>query len=235
MISVEKAVIARLSKSGEKFEILVDPERALELRMGKDIALDDLIASEEVFEDSKKGLRASKENINKTFGTSDMNVIAKTIIKEGEVQLTTDQRRQMLEDKTKAIANIISKRSVNPQNNHPHPADRILRAMDEAKVRVDLDKRVEEQIDSVINSIQSILPIKIERIQLAIRIPSSFAGKASNIIRSFGTLLKEEWAADGSLLSLIEIPAGIQQEVYDRLNNLTHGQVEVKIIKRVGE
>ena len=233
MISVEKAVIARLTKSGEKFEILVDPEKALELRMGKDIALDELIASEEIYEDSKKGLRAPKENINKAFGTNDLNIIVKTIIREGEVQLTTDQRRQMLEDKTKAIASIISKRGINPQTNITHPADRILRAMEQAKVRVELDKRVEEQVDSVIKEIQSIIPIKIERIQLAIKIPPSFAGKASNIIRSFGTLLKEEWAGDGSLLSLIEIPAGIQQEVYDRLNNLTHGQVEVKIVKRV--
>ena len=233
MISVEKAVIARLTKSGEKFEILVDPERALELRMGKDIALDDLIASEEIYEDSKKGLRASKENINKTFGTNDINIIVKTIIKEGEVQLTTDQRRQMLEEKTKAIASIISKRGINPQTNIPHPADRILRAMEQAKVKVELEKRVEEQVDTVIKGIQSIIPIKIERIQLAIKIPPSFAGKASNILRSFGTLLKEEWAGDGSLMSLIEIPAGIQQEVYDRLNNLTHGQVEVKIVKKV--
>jgi len=45
-------------------------------------------------------------------------------------------------------------------------------------------------------------------------------------------LLKEEWKSDGSYLCLIEIPAGIQQDVYDRLNSLTHGQVEVKIVKK---
>lgn len=235
MISVEKAVTARLVKAGQKFEILVDPDKALEVKMGKDVPLDSLIASEEVYEDVKKGTRASSESINKTFGTNDMKIISAKIIKEGEVQLTTDQRRQMLEEKTKAIASTISKRAINPQNNLPHPMDRILRAMDEAKVKIDLDKRVEEQIDSTINEIQKIMPIKIERIQLAIKIPSSFAGKAGNIIRSFGTLLKEEWASDGSLISLIEIPAGIQQEVYDRLNNLTRGQVEVKIVKKVGE
>ena len=235
MISVEKAVTARLVKAGQKFEILVDPDKALEVKMGKDVPLDSLIASEEVYEDVKKGTRASSESINKTFGTNDMKIISAKIIKEGEVQLTTDQRRQMLEEKTKAIASTISKRAINPQNNLPHPMDRILRAMDEANVKVDLEKRVEEQLESVINSIQRILPIKIEKIQLAIKIPPTFAGKAGNIIRSFGTLLKEEWASDGSLISLIEIPAGIQQEVYDRLNNLTHGQVEVKIVKKVGE
>ena len=235
MISVDKAVIAKLVKFGEKFEILVDPDKALEVKMGKDVPTDQLIASNEVYEDSKKGTRASNENINKAFGSSDIGIIAQKIIKEGEVQLTTEQRRQMLEDKTKAIASTIAKRGINPQTNVPHPMERILRAMEEAKVKVDIEKRVEEQIDSTITAIQKIMPIKIERIQMAIKIPPASAARAGNIIRSFGTLLKEEWGSDGSLMSLIEIPAGIQQEVYDRLNNLTRGQVEVKIVKKVGE
>ncbi len=233
MISVEKAVIARLTKSGEKFEILVDPEKALDVKTGKEIVLEELLASDEIYEDAKKGLRASNENVNKAFGTNDLEKIVYTIIKEGEVQITTEQRKQMLEEKTKAIANIIAKRAVNPQTGLPHPADRILRAMEQAKVRVDLERRIEEQIDEVFKTIQSIIPIKFERIQVAIKIPPSFAGKASNIVRSFGTLLKDEWEKDGSYICLIEIPAGIQQEVYDRLNNLTHGQVEVKVVKKV--
>ena len=233
MISVEKAVIARLTKSGEKFEILVDPEKAIDLKTGKEIVLEDLLASEEIYEDAKKGLRASNENVNKAFGTNDLKTIVYTIIKEGDVQITTEQRKNMLEEKTKAIANIIAKRGVNPQTGLPHPAERILRAMEQAKVRIDLERRIEEQIDEVLKTIQTVIPIKFERIQVAIKIPPSFAGKASNIVRSFGTLLKDEWAKDGSYICLIEIPAGIQQEVYDRLNNLTHGQVEVKIVKKV--
>jgi ribosome maturation protein SDO1 len=232
MISVEKAVIARLTKSGERFEILVDPEKALEIKMGKDFDLDEFLASQEIFEDAKKGLRSSEEKLNKAFGTTDREVIVKRIIKEGDVQITTEQRKKMIDEKTKAIANIISKRGVNPQTGVPHPPDRVLRAMEEAKVKVDLEKRVEEQIDSVVKSIQTIIPIKFERVQIAIKVPPSFARKAANMIRNFGSLLKEEWKSDGSYLCLIEIPAGIQQDVYDRLNSLTHGQVEVKIIKK---
>jgi len=233
LISVEKAVIAKLMKSGEKFEILVDPEKAMELKTGKEIPLEELIASEEIFEDARKGTRAASEKINKTFGTNDLNSIARKIILEGEVQITTEQRKQMLDEKTKAIVNLISKRGVNPQTGLPHPPDRILRAMEQAKVRIDLNKRVEEQLESVLEEIQKIIPIKFEKIQIAIKIPPAFAGKAGSVVRSLGVLLKEEWANDGSYISLIEIPAGIQPEVYDRLNNLTHGQVEVKIIKKV--
>ena len=233
MISLEKAVIARLIKSGEKFEILVDPEKAMEFKTGKEIPLEELIASEEIFEDARKGTRAASEKINKTFGTNDLNIIAKKIINEGEVQITTEQRKQMLDEKTKAIVNLISKRGINPQTGLPHPPDRVLRAMEQAKVRIDLNKKVEEQLESVLEAIQKIIPIKFEKIQIAIKIPPSFTGRASSVVRSLGALLKEEWRSDGSYICLLEIPAGIQPEVYDRLNNLTHGQVEVKVIKKV--
>jgi len=233
LISLEKAVIAKLMKNGEKFEILVDPEKAMEFRTGKDFPLEELIASEEIFEDSKKGTRAASEKINKAFGTNDLNLIAKKIITEGDVQITTEQKKHMLDEKTKAIATLISKRGVNPQSGMPHPVDRVLRAMEQAKVRIDLNKRVEEQLESVLEEIQKIIPIKFEKIQIAIKIPPEFSGKAGSIVRSLGVLLKEEWASNGSYICLLEIPAGIQPEVYDRLNNLTHGQVEVKIVKKV--
>lgn len=231
-VSVEKSVIARITRSGEKFEILVDPEKALELKSGKDVLLDDLLVSREVYEDSRKGLRAPEAKVNKAFGTNDIETVVRKIIKDGEVQLTTEQRRQMQEEKTKTIANIISRRGINPQTGAPHPPDRVLRAMEQAKVRIDIEKSAEEQIDGVLKAIQPIIPIKLEKIQIAIRIPPEFSGKASSIIRGFGTLLREEWKGDGSYLCLLEIPAGLQQDVYDKLNALTKGQTEVKIIKR---
>jgi ribosome maturation protein SDO1 len=232
MISLEKAVIAKLAKGNEKFEILVDPVKAMDLRTGKEIPLEELIASEEIFEDVGKGTRAPSEKINKAFGTNDLSTIAKKIVKDGEVQITTEQRKQMLEDKTKAIANLISKRGINPQNGMPHPADRILRVMEQAKVRVDINKRVEEQVETILEAIQKVIPIKFEKVQIAIKIPPEYSGRAGSVVRSLGTLLKEEWANDGSYVGLLEIPAGMQPEVYDRLNNLTHGQVEVKVIKK---
>jgi ribosome maturation protein SDO1 len=232
MISLEKAVIARLAKGNEKFEILVDPDKAMEFKTGKDFPVEELVASEEIFEDVGKGTRAPNEKIGKAFGTTDLGTIAKKIIKEGDVQITTEQRKKMLDDKTKAIASTISKRGINPQTGVPHPADRILRVMEQAKVRVDLNKRVEDQIESVLSAIQKVIPIKFEMAQLAIKIPSEFAGRASSVVRTLGTLQREEWANDGGYIALIEIPAGMQPEVYDRLNNLTHGQVEVKVVKK---
>jgi len=228
MVSIDKAVIAKLVKAGQKFEILVDPVLALEVRQGKDVSVDSLLAVPEVFEDIKKGSRPAGTVVNKTFGTNDMAVVAKKIIREGEVQLTTDQRHKMMEEKTKAIAGIIARNGVNPQTGVPHPQDRILRTMEEAKVRIDIDKRADEQVDAVMEAIRPIIPIRFEKVRVAIKVPAQYAGRAVGVIRNFGTPSKEEYGADGSYLCVLEVPAGIQADIYDKLNSLTHGEVQVK-------
>ena len=215
-------------KAGQKFEILVDPVLALEVRQGKEVPIDNLLAVPEVFEDVKKGTRPIGTIVNKVFGTNDISVVAKRIIKEGEVQLTTEQRHKMMEDKTKAIASIIARNGVNPQTGVPHPQDRILRSMEEAKVRIDMDKRADEQVDAVLEAIRAIIPIKFEKIRIAIKVPPQYAGRAVGMIRNFGTPSKEEYGADGSYLCVIEVAAGIQAEIYDKFNSLTHGEVQVK-------
>src|SRR3989344_4831928 len=232
MVSVDKAVIARLTKAGQKFEILVDPELALQVRQGKEIEMDKLLAVQEVFLDVGKGTRHQAVDLTKTFGTTDIKVLAPKIIREGEVQLTSQQREKMLEDRTKAIAAIISREGVNPQTGAPHPQDRIMRTMEQAKGRIDIEKRAEDQVDIVMKAIQPIIPIKFEKVQVAVKIPAQYAGRGSGIVRNFGTPSREEWAGDGSYMCTMEMAAGLQPELFDKLNSLTHGEVTVKVVKK---
>ncbi len=228
MVSVDKAVIARLMKAGKKFEILVEPELAVSVKGGKEIPADDLLAVPEVFEDVGKGTRVPAADVNKFFGTSDIQKIAEKIIRDGDVQLTTEQRNKMLEEKTKAVTAIIARNGINPQTGAPHPQDRILRAMEQARARVVLEKSAEEQVDGILKLIQPIIPIRFEKISVAIKIPAEHAGRAAGIIRNFGTPSREEWAGDGSYMAVVEIPAGMQTELFDKLNSLTHGEAVVK-------
>ncbi len=232
MVSLEEAVIARLKTHGEVFEILVDPVLALKCKKGEAVDFSELLATDQVFKDAKTGERASEQLMNKIFGTNDVNDIAGKIIRKGDVHLTTDQRKEMLEEKRKRIVSIISQRSINPQTNAPHPPARIEKAMDEAKVHVDINKSAEEQVENTLKEIRKIIPIKFESVEIAIKIPANYAGNIHGIIKEFGEIKKEEWDRDGSLLSLIEIPAGLQDEFYGKINNLTHGEGQIKLLKK---
>jgi ribosome maturation protein SDO1 len=232
MVSVEDAVIARISKGNNHFEILVDSEKALKFRKGEPVSMDNILAVRAVFKDAGNGERVPDDDLKKAFHTLDIEKIAEQIIKNGDIQLTTDQRRKYTEEKRKQIADIISRQGVNPQTKLPHPAQRILNAMEEARVMIDPFKPAEEQVKNVIESIQKILPISIETLEVSIRIPLQYAGKASSAVRNIAPVKKEEWKSD-AWIAVIEIPAGMQSSIYNKLNELTSGQVEVKVEKRI--
>lgn len=231
MVSVEDAVIARVTRDHNHFEILVDPEKALRFKKGEDISIDSILAVRDVFKDARKGERVPEDDLEKVFQTTDINKIAAQIMKEGDIQLTTEQRRRFIEEKRKQIADIISKQGVNPQTKLPHPVQRILNAMDEAHVLVDPFKPAEEQVKNVVSGLQEILPISIERVEIALRVPIQYAGKASSVVRNLAPVKKEEWKSD-AWIAVIEIPAGMQANIYSKLNELTSGQVEVKVVKK---
>lgn len=233
MVSLDEAVVARYKKFGMEFEILVDPYKAMELREGKDISIDEVVAVEDIFSDAKKGDRASRENIVKVFGSDDFETVAKKIIREGEIQITAQQRREMQEMKKNQIIFFIHRNAINPQTNAPHPPERIERALEEAKVHIDIFKKVEDQIPGIIKALRPILPLKFEELELAIKIPALYAPKAYGEIHSIGKVIKEEWQNDGSWICLLRIPAGMQDELYEVVNRLTKGEALVKILKRL--
>jgi ribosome maturation protein SDO1 len=95
----EKFTIARLTKDNEHFEILVKSQKALDYRNGKISSITEVLAAETIFSDANKGTRAPEDAIRKAFGTTDPLKAADQIIKKGQLQLTTEQRRKMVEDK----------------------------------------------------------------------------------------------------------------------------------------
>jgi len=129
MVKLEEAVTARFDSKGEKFEILVDPDLALQLKKGENVNFSDLLAVETVFKDAAKGSEQSPEALAKSFGTTNIEEIAKTIVQQGDVQLTTEQRRQMKEARYRELVEFISRNAMNPQTNAPHPPKRIENAL----------------------------------------------------------------------------------------------------------
>lgn len=231
MVSLDDAVIAKLKKGEEHFEILVDPYAAADLIDGKEINIIQILAIDAIFKDSKKGTHASEESLKKSFGTSNLEEIAKLIIIKGEIQLTTEQRRKMQTNKRNRIIDTIVRNAMDPKTKSPHPRKRIELAMDEAGVHVDPFKPVSEQVKTIIEVLRPIIPISIEQVKISVKIPSQFTGRAYGVARNYGTLEREDWQSDGSWIGIVRIPAGMQTDFYDRLNEVTKGNVSTKILK----
>jgi ribosome maturation protein SDO1 len=168
--------------------------------------------------------------LNTVFSTTDVAEIATRIIKEGEVQLTTEQRRKRVEEKRKMVIDQISRISINPQTDTPHPPGRIEIAMKEAKVHIDPFKTVDELVSETVKAIRPKIPIKIEETGIAIKIPAAYTGGVYEIKKKY-KVTKEEWQGDGSYIALLKVPAGMRDDVFSFLNLITKGDVETKIVK----
>lgn len=232
VVSIDKAVIARLQHSGKRFEILVDPYKALELKRGVKVDMNEILAYPAIYRDVRSTEVVADSDLQKTFGTTDVFKIAERILRKGELQLTTEQRREMVEEKRNQIASIISKRGVNPRTNSPHPPQRILGVMDQAGVEVDPFLDAEMQIAKVLKAIKTIIPISFEKVTIQLKIPAQFAGKSYSVLKKYGDLVSEKWLGDGSLQIDIKTLAGIREEMFEKIASLTHGQFESKIVKR---
>lgn len=227
----EKYTTARLSVGGDKFEILVKPEEALDFKMGKQVTVSQLVAIEEIYSDASKGTRASVEKLQKAFGTTDSLKIAEEIMKKGELQLTTEQRRQLVENKRKQIVAFLARHCIDPRTGTPHPPLRIEQALSQIRISVDPFKSAEEQAKVVIEELRPIIPLKIEQMRVAIKIFAEHAAKAYGAVKNFGTITKEEWQRDGSWIGVVEMPAGLYGQFIDRLGKLTQGTVQTKVLK----
>jgi len=228
---MDKPTVVRFAVEGEKFELLVKPDPALEFKLGKKKDISTILVSEEIYSDSNKGTRASTEKLMKAFKTTDPTAIATIILQKGDLNLTTDQRRKMVSEKRKQIVEFIAKSYVDPRSHLPHPPLRIEQAMDDARVSVDPFKNVDEQTKDIVEQLRSIIPLKSENMLLEILIPAQFAAQSYSVLKSVGSLKKEEWQANGSLKVILDIPAAARANVIDRLGSITKGSASVEVAK----
>lgn len=227
----EKHTTARVTVAGEHFEILVRPDIAFEFKMGKPVEITRVLVIDTIFADASKGLRASEEKLQKTFQTTDPYKIAEAILRRGELQLTTEQRHRLVEEKRKQIVAFISKHCIDPRTGLPHPPLRVEQAMSQVRLLIDPFKSGEEQARTVIEELRPILPLKIEQIRIAIKIPPEHAARSLGVTKDFGTIKQEEWQRDGSWIAIVEMPAGLHSGFLERIGKITQGNYQTKILK----
>lgn len=227
MVTVDKAIIARLKQGKEHFEVLVDCDNALLLKQGKPIDMKDVLADEKVFSDAKKGLLASGTRVKSVFGTDDVAAVARKIIKEGEVQLTAEHKARLFKEKKRRILEYIHSNGVDPKTKLPHPLSRIELAFEEAKIHIDEHKDEMQQVEAILKKLRPILPISFDSSQFSVIVPTQYGGKVHAVLRGVARVVKEEWGGQGEWMGTVEVPAAKRTDLFDKLGHLTHGEVQI--------
>jgi len=227
--NLENTVVAKLKKDGHDFEMLVYPFIAWDYRHNHPgITIEQVIAFDEVYSDVQKANEVSKELLMECFNTIDIHKIADKIIRDGEVQLTTTQKQQLAEKREKEVIDYIAKNAHDPKAKTPIPAQRLVNAFEELKIKINITKPKDKEIEEIIDKLKRIMPISLEKIIIDIEVPALHTGKASAVIYKY-EVVEQNWLGSGDLFCKIKIPAGTKQQLVSDLNNVTHGNVVIRV------
>jgi len=220
--------IARARVGSHVFETMVDMESAMKLRKGEEIAISEVIRDTAIWKDLKKGLHSGKGELENAFNTDVFEKIVEKIVKKGEVEVTQEHRDAETEKRRKQVIDFLVRNAIDSRTSNPFTPDMIDSALSQSGVKIE-NQPVERQLNTIVSGLSKIIPIKIETKKVGVKIPAEHTGKAYGIINEFKE--KENWANDGSLEVVLNIPVGLQTDFYDKLNNITHGSAITKEIK----
>ena len=216
MVSLDDAVIARLEKGGSRYEILVDPKLVDDWKSNKkSVEISELLAIEEVWSDARAAERPTSDALQRTFGTTDISVCASTILERGNIQLTTSQRKNLVDEKKLQIISEIASTATDPKTRLPHPRTRIENALNEIRFSVDPFKSIESQVGDAVKLLRPVIPLQFITVSLAFMVQGKDYGAVSQLLRD--SIQKEEWMSNGNWACVVSVPGGMKNDIIDKV------------------
>jgi ribosome maturation protein SDO1 len=219
--------LARLKRDGTVFEVIIDPQKAFEFLETGSVDIEDILTAPDVYTDAQSGEHAKESDLIRSFGTTAPHEIARTILEDGEVQLSAEQRAAIKERLERRVLDAIARRGVDPRTDNPHPRARIESALEEVKFRIRESVPIEKNVADAIDAIRAVLPIKVALKTFDVTVAPHHSGKVLGIAGRLGDIKHQEWGAQGSLTITLEIPAGMRDELYTKLNDATSGDIDI--------
>lgn len=213
-------VLAKFKVKSKMFEVSVDFDEAIKVQRGAgDITK--AMNSSTIFYNAKEGSIASQKDLMEAFQTTDMYVVAKTIIQKGELQRPQEFRDAEREARIKQVVALLVRNAVD-QHGRPYTEERLRRAIQEVHWNFD-NRPAEQQMNDLLEKLKTVIPIKVEKKRVKLIVPARFSSQVYGLLKDYKE--SEDWLPNGDLQVIMNIPAGLQLDFYDKLNGITHGAV----------
>lgn len=105
-----------------------------------------MIQIDNVFTNVTKGAVAPTADLQKAFGTTDVQAVLLEVLKKGELQVGEKERAVELEEMRREICTEVSGRCVDPGTQRPHTVGMIEKAMTEVGYNINLNKNAKVQV-----------------------------------------------------------------------------------------
>lgn len=174
-IKLTNVSLVRLKKAKKRFEIACYQNKVQDFRKGVEKDLDEVLQIHQVFTNVSKGLVAPKDDLQKCFGTTELDPIIEEIMKKGEIQLSEKERQLMINKINNELLTIVSAKCINPKSKKRYPPTMIHKALNELKFSPVLNKSTKIQALDAIKLLVSKQIIPIVRAKMRVKISLNVA------------------------------------------------------------
>lgn len=218
-------------KNGRHFELDVEPDNAIAFKQGKNIDLNSVLKSKYVFFNMHKGEFASPNELKTVFGTDDIDKIAMTMLKEGEIQLSEKYREEIRAKLYTRLVGDIHRLAIDARSELPLPTARIENALEEVKFKIKENIRYDITLRDALDAIKVVIPLKITNLQCDVYFDIKYSDQLLNYFQNVGTVIKKE-VQQTRMHAVVEIPSGLRDELVTNINEITHAAAKIEIAKK---
>jgi ribosome maturation protein SDO1 len=219
-----KPIIVRLTKNKKQFEILTHHGAVDKWRDGK-LGWAKVTVSDDVYKNVNKGDRYTNKDLEESFGTSIQEECLRIIARDGEIQLTTQDRKEKTEEKYKQIVNYIHKYYINPKTKQPHPVTHIQAALEQVNFKATFEDSIEKQVDLAMKKLIGVLICKKSVMEGTLIIPTQYISSCYNVINGLCDVQKENHTSNSCEMYISIIPGNFDT-LTTKLNAITKGEFD---------
>ncbi|AJV77339.1 Sdo1p [Saccharomyces cerevisiae YJM453] len=188
-IKLTNVSLVRLKKARKRFEVACYQNKVQDYRKGIEKDLDEVLQIHQVFMNVSKGLVANKEDLQKCFGTTNVDDVIEEIMHKGEIQLSEKERQLMLNKVNNEMLTIVSAKCINPVSKKRYPPTMIHKALQELKFSPVINKPAKLQALEAIKLLVSKQVIPIVRAKMKVKVAISEPSRQPELIEKISKLI----------------------------------------------
>jgi len=209
-----------------RFEIACYRNKIMDFRQGLEKDLEEVLQTDRIFTNVSKGRFAPTSDLQKAFGTTDQEAIARKILQEGQSLQVSDLERAQLHESTMAqIATWVAHNCVHSQTTRPFTVSQIQQALG-THFQVQPHKALKKQYLDAVHFLKTVLPIQRAPMDLLIQ----YSVDQQSVVDDELGNIQYEVVGDTTTGTHRSMTLRVDPSLYRELNSLTQkvdGKLEV--------
>lgn len=197
-VRLTNVATVRLKANNVRFEIACYKNKVLNWKSGVETDIQEVLQCPYIFTSISKGKLAKNEQLLKAFGTKDVDVICRQILDKGEIQVSKEERNQLLHETFKDVVTIISEVAINPKTGKPLSSTLVESTLKASAFSITLKEPAKKQALKALAHLQQLYPDDIARSQMRLKITCLYAQRPSVLVflREHGSYVEHDGLSD---------------------------------------